>query len=218
MLLASAFVLPLGSLVSRPSGGRSPTDVLLGLHGGAALPPAGEGPRDAVLPKLREVISSGGAIVGAGAGTGISAKFEEAGGADLIIVYNSGRFRMGGHGSLAGLLPFKDANAVMLEMGEEILPVLKHAPLLAGVCATDPFRQMDKLLAQVKAMGFSGVQNFPTVGLIDGNFRQNLEETGEQLRPLAFQASHPEGQPPCELQYACPSRLSFGRYVVRQGG
>jgi len=117
-------------------------------------------------------------IVGAGAGTGISAKFEEAGGADLIIVYNSGRFRMGGHGSLAGLLPFKDANAVMLEMGEEILPVLKETPLLAGVCGTDPFRQMDKLLEQVKALGFSGVQNFPTVGLIDGLFRQNLEETG----------------------------------------
>jgi len=124
------------------------------------------------------VVASGIPIVGAGAGTGISAKFEEVGGADLIIVYNSGRFRMGGHGSLAGLLPFKDANAVMLEMGEEILPVLKHTPLLAGVCGTDPFRRMDKLLAQVKEMGFSGVQNFPTVGLMDGLFRQNLEETG----------------------------------------
>jgi len=127
---------------------------------------------------VRVLQATGEAIVGAGAGTGISAKFEEAGGADLIIVYNSGRFRMGGHGSLAGLLPFKDANAVMLEMGEEILPVLKHTPLLAGVCGTDPFRRMDKLLAQVKAMGFAGVQNFPTVGLMDGNFRQNLEETG----------------------------------------
>ena len=107
-----------------------------------------------------------------------AAKFEEEGGADLIVVYNSGRFRMGGHGSLAGLLPFKDANAVMLEMGEEILPVLQRTPLLAGVCATDPFRRMDQLLHTVKAMGFAGVQNFPTVGLIDGNFRQNLEETG----------------------------------------
>jgi len=135
-------------------------------------------PREIVLQDLRAVVASGKPIIGAGAGTGISAKFEEEGGADLIIVYNSGRFRMGGHGSLAGLLPFKDANAVMLEMGEEILPVLKKVPLLAGVCGTDPFRRMDKLLEQVKAMGFAGVQNFPTVGLIDGNFRLNLEETG----------------------------------------
>jgi len=142
------------------------------------LPPAAPGPRDRVLADLRAVLAEGRPIIGGGAGTGISAKFEEAGGADLIIVYNSGRFRMGGHGSLAGMLPFKDANAVMLEMGEEILPVLKRTPLLAGVCGTDPFRSMDKLLLQVKALGFAGVQNFPTVGLIDGTFRQNLEETG----------------------------------------
>lgn len=142
------------------------------------LPPTMPGPRDAVLASLRAALSRGEAIVGAGAGTGISAKFEEAGGADLIIVYNSGRFRMAGHGSLAGLLPFKDANAVMLEMGEEILPVVKNTPVLAGVCGTDPFRRMGPLLAQVKAMGFVGVQNFPTVGLMDGRFRQNLEETG----------------------------------------
>jgi len=144
----------------------------------AVIPASAPGPRDAVLAKLREALASGKPIVGAGAGTGISAKFEEAGGADLIIIYNSGKFRMGGHGSLSGMLPFKDANAVMLEMGEEILPVLKLTPLLAGVCGTDPFRRMDRLLAQVKDMGFAGVQNFPTVGLIDGSFRQNLEETG----------------------------------------
>lgn len=143
----------------------------------SSLPPAAPGPRDEVLSSLRAVVASGKPIIGAGAGTGISAKFEEQGGADLIIVYNSGRFRMAGHGSLAGLLPFKDANAIMLEMGEEILPVLKATPLLAGVCATDPFRQMDKLLSKVKEMGFAGVQNFPTVGLMDGVFRLNLEET-----------------------------------------
>mmetsp|Transcript_41056 Transcript_41056/g.60252 ORF Transcript_41056/g.60252 Transcript_41056/m.60252 type:complete len:725 (+) Transcript_41056:13-2187(+) len=137
------------------------------------------GPRDKIIPQLLEVIQSGKPIIGAGAGTGISAKFEAAGGADLIIVYNSGRFRMSGHGSLAGLLPFKDANAVMLEMGEEILPLLKHkTPMLAGVCATDPFRDMEALLQKVRDMGFAGVQNFPTVGLIDGKFRQNLEDTG----------------------------------------
>jgi len=141
-------------------------------------------PRDVLLKRLRSVIDSKKIIVGAGAGTGISAKFEKAGGADLIVVYNSGKFRMGGHGSLAGLMPYGDANAIMLEMGEEILPVLSNGednevvPLLAGVCGTDPLRRMDRLLAQVKEVGFSGVQNFPTVGLIDGNFRKNLEETG----------------------------------------
>ena len=154
-MLSAVIALPfsLGSLgASSPlsgSSGRSAlesrTTTVLRLRAGGSIPPAGPGPRDEVLPRLKEVIASGSAIVGAGAGTGISAKFEEVGGADLIIVYNSGRFRMGGHGSLAGLLPFKDANAVMLEMGEEILPVLKRTPLLAGVCGTDPFRRMDKL-------------------------------------------------------------------------
>ncbi|XP_038882761.1 toMV susceptible protein tm-1(GCR26) isoform X2 [Benincasa hispida] len=115
---------------------------------------------------------------GAGAGTGISAKFEEVGGVDLIVVYNSGRFRMAGRGSLAGLLPFADANAIVLEMANEVLPVVKTVPVLAGVCASDPFRRMDFFLKQVESIGFSGVQNFPTVGLFDGNFRQNLEETG----------------------------------------
>lgn len=131
-----------------------------------------------ILGRLREQIEKGIAIIGGGAGTGISAKFEEAGGIDLIVIYNSGRFRMAGRGSLAGLLPFADANAVVLEMANEVLPVVKEVPVLAGVCATDPFRRMDYFLKQLESIGFVGVQNFPTVGLFDGNFRQNLEETG----------------------------------------
>ena len=117
-------------------------------------------------------------IVGCGAGTGISAKFAEAGGADLIIIYNSGRYRMAGRGSLAGLMPYGDANGIVVEMAAEVLPVVKNTPVLAGVCGTDPFRLMPVFLKQLKEMGFSGVQNFPTVGLIDGNFRANLEATG----------------------------------------
>lgn len=131
-----------------------------------------------ILGRLRGQIEKGVAIIGGGAGTGISAKFEEAGGIDLIVIYNSGRFRMAGRGSLAGLLPFADANAVVLEMANEVLPVVKAVPVLAGVCATDPFRRMDYFLKQLESIGFVGVQNFPTVGLFDGNFRQNLEETG----------------------------------------
>ncbi|XVF62095.1 hypothetical protein PTKIN_Ptkin08bG0189900 [Pterospermum kingtungense] len=131
-----------------------------------------------ILQQLRDQISKGLPIVGAGAGTGISAKFEEAGGVDLIVLYNSGRFRMAGRGSLAGLLPFADANAIVLEMANEVLPVVKAVPVLAGVCGTDPFRRMDYFLKQLESIGFCGVQNFPTVGLFDGNFRQNLEETG----------------------------------------
>ncbi|XP_062232758.1 toMV susceptible protein tm-1(GCR26) isoform X2 [Phragmites australis] len=131
-----------------------------------------------LLHKLKQQISEGIPIIGAGAGTGISAKFEEAGGVDLIVLYNSGRFRMAGRGSLAGLLPFADANAIVLEMANEVLPVVKGVPVLAGVCATDPFRRMDYFLRQLESIGFCGVQNFPTVGLFDGNFRQNLEETG----------------------------------------
>ncbi|MDP6381146.1 MAG: phosphoenolpyruvate hydrolase family protein, partial [Phycisphaerae bacterium] len=122
-------------------------------------------------------LASGRPIIGGGAGTGISAKWEEAGGIDLIVIYNSGRFRMAGHGSLAGLMPFGDANAIVLEMANEVLPVARKTPVLAGVCGTDPMRLMDKFLAEVKAVGFAGVQNFPTVGLIDGVFRANLEET-----------------------------------------
>uniref|UniRef100_A0A803L6W4 Tm-1 protein n=1 Tax=Chenopodium quinoa TaxID=63459 RepID=A0A803L6W4_CHEQI len=134
--------------------------------------------RHMILQTFTHQISKGIPIIGAGAGTGISAKFEEAGGVDLIVIYNSGRFRMAGRGSLAGLLPFADANAVVLEMANEVLPVVKNVPVLAGVCGTDPFRRMDYFLKQLEAIGFCGVQNFPTVGLFDGNFRKNLEETG----------------------------------------
>ncbi|KAK4170517.1 putative tim-barrel enzyme family protein [Cladorrhinum sp. PSN259] len=134
--------------------------------------------RHEVLRNLRQQISAGKAIVGAGAGIGLSAKFVEAGGGDLIIIYNSGRFRMAGRGSLAGLMPYGNANDVMLEMGKEVLPVVKHTPVLAGVCATDPFRNIPRFLRQLKELGFVGIQNFPTVGLIDGQFRIHLEQTG----------------------------------------
>jgi len=124
------------------------------------------------------MIANGEPIVGGGAGTGLSAKCEEAGGIDLIVIYNSGRFRMAGRGSLAGLMPYGDANSIVMEMASEVLPVVTETPVLAGVCASDPFRLMDRFLDEVKNAGFSGVQNFPTVGLIDGAFRANLEETG----------------------------------------
>ena len=134
--------------------------------------------REEVLERLRQNIAAGIPIIGAGAGTGISAKFEEAGGVDLIVIYNSGRFRMAGRGSLAGTMPYGDANAIVMDMAGEVLTVVEDTPVLAGVCGTDPFRQMDVFLREVAAIGFSGVQNFPTVGLIDGLYRQNLEETG----------------------------------------
>jgi predicted TIM-barrel enzyme len=134
--------------------------------------------RTALLEKFRGMIARGEPIVGGGAGTGLSAKCEEAGGIDLIVIYNSGRYRMAGRGSLAGLLAYGDANAIVMEMAAEVLPVVKRTPVLAGVNGTDPFRRMDVFLDQVKAIGFSGVQNFPTVGIIDGTFRANLEETG----------------------------------------
>ena len=134
--------------------------------------------REEVLARLRQNIADGIPIIGAGAGTGISAKFEEAGGVDLIVIYNSGRFRMAGRGSLAGTMPYGDANAIVMDMAGEVLTVVEDTPVLAGVCGTDPFRQMDVFLREVAAIGFSGVQNFPTVGLIDGLYRQNLEETG----------------------------------------
>ncbi|WP_411963974.1 phosphoenolpyruvate hydrolase family protein [Haloferax sp. YSMS24] len=136
--------------------------------------------REESLSRLRETVSEGEPVVGAGAGTGISAKFAERGGVDLLIIYNSGRYRMGGRGSLAGLLPYGDANEIVQEMGHEVLPVVEDTPVLAGVNGTDPFRQMDVFIADLKRQGFSGVQNFPTVGLIDedSGFRQNLEETG----------------------------------------
>lgn len=129
------------------------------------------------LARLRKTVASGQPIVGCGAGTGISAKFAEKGGADIIIIYNSGRYRMAGHGSLAGLMPYGDANGIVVEMASEVLPVVKNTPVQAGVCGTDPFRLMDVFVKDLKAMGFTGVQNFPTVGLIDGNFRANLEGT-----------------------------------------
>lgn len=135
-------------------------------------------PRQESLRKLRAQVASGTPIIGAGAGTGISAKFAEKGGVDIIIIYNSGRFRMAGRGSLAGMLPYGDANAITMEMGGEVLPVVKHTSVLAGVCGTDPFRLMSVFLRKVQAEGFDGVQNFPTVGLFDGIIRQNLEETG----------------------------------------
>jgi len=134
--------------------------------------------RSEILARFRQKIAEGKPIIGGGAGTGISAKFEEAGGIDLIVIYNSGRFRMAGHGSLAGLLPFGDANAIVMDMAREVLPVVKKTPVLAGVCATDPLRRMAYFLREVKATGFAGVQNFPTVGLFDGTLRVNLEETG----------------------------------------
>lgn len=130
------------------------------------------------IEKLKIKAAQGRSLLGAGAGTGLSAKCAEAGGADLIIIYNSGRYRMAGRGSLAGLLPYGDANATVLEMAAEVLPVVKTTPVLAGVCGTDPFRLMPIFLDQLAVMGFAGVQNFPTVGLYDGLFRQNLEETG----------------------------------------
>ena len=134
--------------------------------------------RSALLKKFRDMAAKGEPIVGGGAGTGLSAKCEEAGGVDLIVIYNSGRYRMAGRGSLAGLMPYGDANAIVLEMAGEVLPVVTKTPVLAGVNGTDPFRDMDLFLDQLKVLGFAGVQNFPTVGLIDGIFRANLEETG----------------------------------------
>jgi predicted TIM-barrel enzyme len=134
--------------------------------------------RGEALARLRAQVAEGRPIIGAGAGTGLSAKCAEAGGGDLIIIYNSGRYRMAGRGSLAGLMPYGDANAIVVEMAAEVLPIVRRTPVLAGVCGTDPFRLMPVFLRQLKEIGFTGVQNFPTVGLIDGVFRQNLEETG----------------------------------------
>src|SRR6186713_706871 len=135
-------------------------------------------PRDAILSRLKAKVAAGKPIIGGGAGTGISAKMSEAGGIDLLVIYNSGRFRMAGRGSLSGMMPYGDANAIVLEMAREVIPVVPNTPVLAGVCGTDPFRLMKLFLRDIDAAGFSGVQNFPTVGLFDGKFRQNLEETG----------------------------------------
>ena len=134
--------------------------------------------RAALMSKFQDMVRRREPIVGAGAGTGLSAKCAEAGGADLIVIYNSGRFRMAGRGSLAGLLPYGDANAITMDMAREVLPVVRRTPVLAGVCGTDPFRVIPRFLRTVRETGFAGVQNFPTVGLFEGTFRQNLEETG----------------------------------------
>src|SRR5262245_22163701 len=134
--------------------------------------------RQQCLERLRAQVAAGKPIIGGGAGTGISAKCAEAGGIDLIIIYNSGRFRMAGRGSLSGMMPYGDANHIVMDMAREVLPIVRNTPVLAGVCGTDPFRVMKLFLRDVQAAGFSGVQNFPTVGLFDGQFRQNLEETG----------------------------------------
>ena len=138
--------------------------------------------RNESLRRLRSQIESGAPIIGAGAGTGISAKFAERGGVDLIIIYNSGRYRMAGRGSASGMMPYGDANAIVVDMAREVLPIVRDTPVLAGVCGTDPFRMMRVFLPQLKEMGFDGVQNFPTVGLIDGQFRQILEETGMSIQ------------------------------------
>ena len=134
--------------------------------------------RTEILKKFREQVSNGIPLVGGGAGTGITAKSAEAGGIDLLVIYNSGRFRMAGRGSLSGLLAYGDANEIVMDMAREVLPIVKHTPVLAGVNGTDPFRVMPQFLTQIKDAGFAGVQNFPTVGLIDGTFRADLEETG----------------------------------------
>lgn len=136
--------------------------------------------REVLLKKFNDMIARKEPIIGGGAGTGLSAKCEEAGGIDLIVIYNSGRYRMAGRGSLAGLLAYGNANEIVMDMAKEVLPVVKQTPVLAGVNGTDPFCNFDKFLDDVKAIGFAGVQNFPTVGLIDGNFRANLEETGDR--------------------------------------
>src|SRR5437870_324321 len=133
--------------------------------------------REECLKRLHVQLADGRPIIGGGAGTGISAKCAEAGGIDLIIIYNSGRFRMAGRGSLSGMMPYGDANQIVMDMAREVLPVVRNTPVLAGVCGTDPFRIMPRFLREVQAAGFSGVQNFPTVGLVDGSFRQTLEET-----------------------------------------
>src|SRR5436853_1186131 len=153
--------------------------------------------RDEILKRLQAKVAAGKPIVGGGAGTGISAKMSEAGGIDLLIIYNSGRFRMGGRGSLAGMMPYGDANAIVMDMAREVLPVVKHTPVLAGVCGTDPFRVMKLFLRDVAAAGFAGVQNFPTVGLIDGTFRQGLEETemGYGLEVDLIRIAHEMGMP-----------------------
>lgn len=148
--------------------------------------------RNTILNRFRKKIAAGEPIIGGGAGTGISAKCEEAGGIDLIVIYNSGRYRMAGRGSLAGLMPYGNANEIVKEMAREVITAVQHTPVIAGVCATDPFMLRDPFLRELKTLGFAGIQNFPTVGLIDGTFRANLEETGMgfQLEVDCIAAAH----------------------------
>lgn len=148
-----------------------------------------------LVESLKQKVANDEPIIGAGAGTGLSARSEEAGGVDLIVIYNSGRFRMAGRGSLSGLMPYGNANQIVREMGNEVLPIVKNTPVLAGVCGTDPFCNISPFLDELKAQGFAGVQNFPTVGLIDGNFRKNLEETGMgyQLEVDMIRLAHEKG-------------------------
>jgi predicted TIM-barrel enzyme len=163
------------------------------------------------LKRLRAQVAARRPIVGAGAGTGISAKFAERGGADLIIIYNSGRYRMAGRGSLAGLMPYGDANAIVVDMAREVLPIVKDTPVLAGVCGTDPFRMMRVFLPQLKEMGFDGVQNFPTVGLIDGQFRLELEETGMGIQHEVdmIALAHEQGMLTCPYVFDAETAREF---------
>ncbi len=171
------------------------------------------------LRRLRAQISAGHPIIGAGAGTGISAKFAERGGVDLIIIYNSGRFRMAGRGSASGMMPYGDANAIVVDMAREVLPVVKDTPVLAGVCGTDPFRLMRVFLPELQRMGFDGVQNFPTVGLIDGQFRQILEETGMsiQLEVDMIASAHSLGMLTCPYVFDEDTAERFTRARAQRG-
>ena len=165
------------------------------------------------LRRLREQAAAGRAIIGAGAGTGISAKFAERGGVDVIVIYNSGRYRMAGRGSAAGMMPYGDANAIVVDMAREVLPIVRNTPVLAGVCGTDPFRLMPVFLRELQQMGFDGVQNFPTVGLIDGQFRQILEETGMsiELEVEMIAAAHQLGMLTCPYVFDADTARRFAR-------
>jgi predicted TIM-barrel enzyme len=169
--------------------------------------------REQILERLQAQVAANRPIIGGGAGTGLSAKCAEAGGIDLIIIYNSGRFRMAGRGSMSGMMPYGDANQIVMDMAREVLPVIKHTPVLAGVCGTDPFRIMKLFLRDVQTAGFSGVQNFPTVGLIDGLFRQNLEETGMGfgLEVDMIRLAHEQGL------LTCPYVFNEGEAVAMAG-
>src|SRR6188474_927589 len=169
--------------------------------------------RESILGRLRAKVAAGQLIVGGGAGTGISAKMSEAGGIDLIIIYNSGRFRMAGRGSASGMMPYGDANAIVLDMAREVLPVVTRTPVLAGVCGTDPFRLMRVFLPELQTMGFDGVQNFPTVGLIDGQFRRILEETGMsiQLEVEMIGQAHRLGMLTCPYVFDADTAKAFAQ-------